>query len=178
MNSNTNKTLHEMLNDRGYTGIMHNTSEFIIATDDCENKIIIFFILDMKVSVKRVKSIKEIITASENVYTCLIIIYKHVITSFAKQFILTDMDMTVQTFSENEMSFNITKHMLVPKHELLCDEEKRMVLSQYKTKLKHFPILPMYDPVSRYYGYLPGNIVKITRPSINTGYDILYRVVM
>lgn len=178
MNSNSMKTVYEMLDDRGYTNIVSNTGEYIIAMDIFENKVIIFFILDMKVSVKRVKSIKEMIISNDDVYKCLIIIYKQTITSFAKQFIVSDINMTVQTFSESELAFNITKHMLVPKHELLSDNEKKGILSKYKTQPKHFPILPMSDPVSRYYGYLHGDVIKVTRPSINTGYDVIYRVVM
>lgn len=179
MNSNVRKTLYEMLTDRGYDRIEEDTYDSVVAYNTTtEDRALVYFVYDHKVSVKRMKSIKDIIDAGER-YTCLILVYKSAITAFAKQFIVTDVkDLNVQMFSESELSFNITKHELVPKHEILSPEERKDTLKKYRTTLKHFPMMLSSDPVARYYGALPGTMMRITRKSPTAGEYILYRVVV
>ena len=178
MNTSVRITLHEMLKDRGYNKIECETNERIVASKDENTFLLIYFVYDFKVSVKRMKSIKELLDDDPQKYECLILVYKSAITAFAKQFISNDVnDLLVQVFSENELSFNITKHELVPKHELLTIEEKKQILKIYKTSSNHFPIILASDPVARYYGLLPGSMVRITRPSVTAKIYISYRVV-
>jgi len=176
MNDNVRVTIHEMLRDRNYHHIESEDETTIIASKQPDERLMVYFIYDPKVSVKHIKNIKELL---DDNYTCLMLIYKNVITAFAKQFIVTDIDhLFVQAFSETELSFNITKHQLVPKHEILSNDEKRKVLNTYRTTLKHFPLMLSSDPVARYYGLLPGAMVRITRKSPSSGEYVLYRVVV
>jgi len=181
MDPNVRVTLHEMLKDRGYDRVEHEDDVSIVAkkTNHDNRSVMVYFIYEPKVSVKRVKNIKEMIDNDETKYECLILVYKTAITTFAKQFITTDVnDLFVQAFSERELSFNVTKHHLVPKHEVLTPEEKRNVVKKYRTPMKQFPLMLSSDPVARYYGLLPGGMVKITRPSPTAGEYTLYRVVV
>jgi DNA-directed RNA polymerases I, II, and III subunit RPABC1 len=182
MNANVRVTLHEMLKDRGYDRIVSEDDVTIVAkrTSSNDRNVLVYFIYDAKVSVKRVKTIKEMIDNDNDIeYECLILVYKTAITTFAKQFITTDVNnLFVQAFSERELSFNVTKHHLVPKHVVLTPEEKRGVVKKYRTAMKHFPLMLSSDPVARYYGLLPGAMVKITRPSPTAGEYTLYRVVV
>jgi DNA-directed RNA polymerase I, II, and III subunit RPABC1 len=156
--------------------VVSDTHDKIVVSNGTD-QIIVCFVYDPKVSVKKIKSIKEIIDAG--VYTCLILVYKSMITAFAKQFIVTDVNnLNVQVFSENELSFNITKHALVPKHEVLSTKDRNELIRQYRTTLKHFPLMLSSDPVARYYGALPGTMMKITRKSPTAGEYVLYRVVI
>lgn len=169
-----------MLRDRGYDHIEKEDDVSIIANKtDNHRSVLVYFIYEPKVSVKRVKSIKEMIDNDEKTYECLILVYKTAITTFAKQFITTDVnDLFVQAFSERELSFNVTKHHLVPKHEVLTTDEKRNVVKRFRTPMKQFPLMLSSDPVARYFGLLPGAMVKITRPSPTAGEYTLYRVVV
>lgn len=179
MNAAVRLTLREMLRDRGYSRIDEENSERIVARNEKLEKVLVYFVYDTKVSVKKMKSIKEIIDEDTNTYKCLILVYKSSITTFAKQFISTDVNnLNVQVFSENDLSFNITKHNLVPVHEVLTPDQKRAVLLKYKTGAKHFPMLLSSDPVARYYGALPGTMMRITRKSPTAGEYVLYRVVV
>jgi len=85
--------------------------------------------------------------------------------------------MTVQFFDLKEVSFNITKHVLVPKHEVIDDEtEIAEIVKTYQVKTKHqFPLILRTDPVAKYYGMKPGNLVRITRVSPSAGEYFLYR---
>jgi DNA-directed RNA polymerase I, II, and III subunit RPABC1 len=179
MNTTVRLTVREMLRDRGYTEIDEESHDRIVARNDNSEKVLVYFVYDVKVSVKRMKTIKDIIDEDTNKYMCLVLVYKSSITTFAKQFISTDVnDLNVQVFSENELSFNITKHELVPKHEVLTPIQKKAVMTQYKTVAKHFPMVLSSDPVVRYYGALPGTMMRITRKSPTAGEYVLYRVVV
>jgi len=70
------------------------------------------------------------------------------------------------------------KHVLVPKHELLPQEEhKELMDSMYITSKSKFPEIKFHiDPIARCIGAVPGDIVKITRPSSSAGESIIYRV--
>jgi len=171
--------VYEMLSDRGYLNIESKEDLCIIARNNQDKRIIVYFVESVKVSVKKMKSIKDMIQNDHFGFHALILVYKSTITSFAKQFITTDVDgLLVQVFSEKELCFNITKHKLVPKHELMTDTEKHDTLSEYKTKLKNYPNILCNDPVSKYYGFVPGNLIKITRKSPTVGTFVSYRVVV
>jgi DNA-directed RNA polymerase I, II, and III subunit RPABC1 len=171
--------LYEMLNDRGFVIIEVQDEISIIARNLDGRRILVYFVNTSKVSVKIMKLIKDIITDDVIGFFSLILVYKGIITSFAKQFITTDINgIIVQVFSEKELCFNVTKHILVPKHELLSREEKIDVLNLYNTKAKHFPNILCTDPVSKYYGFVPGDLIKISRNSLTVGVYVSYRFVI
>lgn len=181
MNPAVRVTLTEMLSDRGYNKLIPSDDpsevSFSMENETTNKRVLVYFIYEPKVSVKRIKLIKTHIDESPDRYHCLILVYKNAITSFAKQFITTDVnDLFVQVFSETELSFNITKHVLVPKHEVLTNDEAKQIMRTYRVGLKHFPLILSSDPVARYYGLLPGNMVRITRKSPTAGTYVSYRV--
>ena len=167
-----------MLADRGYNHIEDDTIISIIAKNDANVRVIVYYVTDPKVSVKKIKDIKTLMENDENGYDTLILVYKTTITSFAKQFILTDMKVFVQAFSEKELMFNITRHEYVPKHELISNQETKHILSHYKVGPRQLPCILSSDPVCRYYGAKPGAIFKITRPSPTIGTYTSYRIVI
>ena len=72
---------------------------------------------------------------------------------------------------------NPLKHFLVPKHEKMLAEEEDEFLKQNYTKKSQLPRIKFHeDPVGRMIGLVPGDIVKITRPSASAGECIMYRV--
>ena len=56
------------------------------------------------------------------------------------------------------MKVSITKHYLVPKHEKVPDSEKFD-----KKIIDKLPILLKTDPISRFYGFKKGDLIKISR---------------
>lgn len=75
-------------------------------------------------------------------------------------------------------SFDIFKHRLVPKHEILSDQEKKDILEKYHAQPYQFPWIKTSDPVIIVLGARPGDIVKITRESKTAGSYVSYRYVI
>lgn len=69
----------------------------------------------------------------------------------------------VECFTLEELETNITHHELVPKHVLLSREEKTALLESQRLKVMQLPRIKQSDPVARYLGLLPGDVVKIIR---------------
>jgi DNA-directed RNA polymerase subunit H (RpoH/RPB5) len=81
-----------------------------------------------------------------------------------------------ETFSLAELQFNVTKHSLVPKHVKLSDAEVKDVLKTYMLSDKRLlPTIFSTDPVAKYLGVVPGDVVKISRPSPSAGTTDFYR---
>ena len=75
-------------------------------------------------------------------------------------------------------AFNIFKHRLVPKHEIVSPEEREMVLKRYRVKPYQLPKIRASDPAVLAIGAKPGDIVKIIRDSPTAGKHITYRYVI
>ncbi|MEM1895605.1 MAG: DNA-directed RNA polymerase subunit H [Nanopusillaceae archaeon] len=73
---------------------------------------------------------------------------------------------------------DITQHELVPKHEILSEEEKKQLLERYKVKLEDLPRIRINDPAIIKLKPKPGDIVKIIRKDPIAGETIYYRVVV
>jgi len=72
---------------------------------------------------------------------------------------------------------NPLNHMLVPKHEIVPKEEEAAIMEQYHMLSKSkFPSIRFHvDPIIRILGAVPGNLVKITRPSPSAMTYTFYR---
>ncbi len=73
---------------------------------------------------------------------------------------------------------NPAEHVLVPKHERVPLKEQEELLKQlYAQKKQQLPWIVFHvDMQARILGLVPGDIVKITRPSPSAGYYTEYRV--
>jgi DNA-directed RNA polymerase I, II, and III subunit RPABC1 len=101
------------------------------------------------------------------------------ITPFAKQALQEMSDsFRIEHFKESELLVDITKHQLVPKHQVLTVAEKSELLKRYRLRETQLPRIQVNDPVARYYGMKRGQVVKIIRPSETAGRYVTYRVCM
>ena len=106
-----------------------------------------------------------------------IIVISGQLTSQAKQK-LTDInfELQIECFTIAELMVNITEHSYVPKHILLNEVEKNILLKRYKIKENQLPKILTTDPVARYLGLRKGNVVKIIRDSETSGKYVTYRI--
>lgn len=143
--------------------------------DDPTDQIFVFFAEDPKVGVKTIKTYAERMR-NEGVSRAIMVVQIS-LTPFAKQ-CLSEMapKYNVEVFVEAELLVNITKHVLVPVHQVLTKDEKRALLDRYRVKDTQLPRIQHVDPVARYYGMSRGQVVRIVRPSETAGRYVTYRL--
>lgn len=83
-----------------------------------------------------------------------------------------------ELFYDRELQINLIDHILVPKHYKLNEVEIDQLKESYNFDVKTAKRMCYDDAVSKYYNLKIGDIVRIERPSINSGWSIDYRVVV
>jgi DNA-directed RNA polymerase subunit H len=70
-------------------------------------------------------------------------------------------------------------HEMIPKHMILTEEERKVLLQKYNIQAEWLPLVKASDPVVHAIGGKPGDIVKIMRKSATAGeYAVFYRLVI
>lgn len=80
--------------------------------------------------------------------------------------------------SEEKEKITSIKHMLIPKHELLSEKEKKELLSKYKIETQNLPIILSTDPAIADLKAKKDDIIKITRSNKTAFESIFYRRVL
>ncbi len=75
-------------------------------------------------------------------------------------------------------SFDVDKHVLVPKHTKVSEKEKKDIIEKYNITVYDLPLIKKNDPAIKYLDVKPGDIVKITRKSATAGEAAFYRCVV
>lgn len=73
---------------------------------------------------------------------------------------------------------DITKHNLVPEHEILNEKEKEEMLKKYGISVKHLPRILESDSMIKVLNGKVGDVVKIKRKSQTAGESLYYRLVV
>ena len=86
----------------------------------------------------------------------------------------------IRFFKAHNLLFDPRTHVLVPKHTKMPAEEHAEFLKQHYIRSKtNLPFIKFHeDMIARIMGLVPGDIVKITRPSPASGVYDMYRVCM
>ena len=205
MNSNlqtrmwrVNKTVHQMVADRGYlvsrgelemdlqqfqqshassdgTVDRQNLTFVVTHSQSADDKLLVFFADEETLGITRLRKMMD--RMRESTIMKAILIFPMKLSPQANKFVneMQQQKYYVELFSEAELLVNITQHVLVPKHEVLVDEAKKLLLKRYRLKETQLPRIQVTDPVARYYGLKRGQVVKITRPSETAGKYVTYR---
>ena len=129
------------------TKVLDSLKNFIIQTNDLNNNDTIIFIICYG------DNIHEIHTTYESNNT------------------------NIQVFHVTQLIYNVTKHILVPKHEILTLTEIAFIKKKlYLSSLSQLPVIKNTDPVARYLNMKDGDICRIYRPSKTTATHICYRI--
>lgn len=174
-------TILEMLRDRGEKigDVEKEHIHQILAVDNVKqvievalNKIKIVYYTPAKLKWADVKKYFE---TEETYDTYILVVQENVTQNNMKA--IQSLDLPIEVHLISRLQFNITKHVLVPKHEVIRDKAViDDILARYKLKNKYqLPIILKTDPIARYYGMKNGDIVKITRASETAGEYVVYR---
>lgn len=83
----------------------------------------------------------------------------------------------LQYFHVKNLLFNPTRHVLVPKHTKLSNDEVTEMMDKYLIKGKiQMPYIIHNDPIAKWLGLKQGDVVKIERYNENSGLSYYYRV--
>ncbi len=77
-----------------------------------------------------------------------------------------------------KQQLDISKHKLVPLHEIISEEERKEVLEKYKITPDQLPKILNTDPVSISISAQPGQIIKVIRKSHTAKEAVAYRLVV
>jgi DNA-directed RNA polymerase subunit H (RpoH/RPB5) len=99
------------------------------------------------------------------------------ISKKALQYIMNNFTRT-ELFLEEELMINIIEHDLIPKHEVLSEEEMKTFYVDFGCKKKNMPKMLHIDPMARYYNMKPGDVCRILRASDKCGLSPTYRLVI
>ncbi|KAI0058771.1 DNA-directed RNA polymerase RPB5 subunit [Artomyces pyxidatus] len=193
-----NRTIHELVKDRGFqvaddeinmdlasfkdayanSGGSVDRNQLNFFTNHRLNpadQIFVFFSDEKSVGVKTMRKLLNIL--EEKSIARGIIIFPGSMTSSARKVISAmQQRFKLEEFSEADLLVNITHHKLVPRHEVLVPEQKKLLLERYRLKETQLPRIQIADPIARYYGLRRGQVVKITRPSETAGRYASYRI--
>lgn len=187
------QTLIEMLKDRSYT--MNQTTQLLtlhtfrqsfpsaltdrnaikIHVSKNDTTLSVHFFDEAKVGLKTLKLALE--TFEKQNIAHIIIVCKEGLSPACKKYIIS-LNTRIEIFYEKELLFNITKHVLVPKHRILNHEEKVGLLKELRCNEAQLPLILETDPVIRYYGGRKNEVIEIVRKSETAGQGIYYRIVV
>lgn len=192
---NCQKIVKELLDQRGYNseklGINPKIESYDVKVTDRTNKkkvALIYFETSLKYTKDDLK--KTIIKISkyhqanpEDQLKVLIIILsvsKSRLEEYKKQFIEEYIPAfginSIELWDANNLQFNVTKHIDVPKHEIMTEEEVQNELPDVsKNVMKQ---IKQSDPQCLFIGAVRGQVIRIHRKTITSGIIFDYRVVI
>ena len=153
-----------------------------------DNKLIVKFIINQKLRVTNLQNLIEDIISNnfppeqrKEGDTLILITNDKINNSSFDEFLETQYQKNkifVQVFWIETIMRDITKHILVPQHNIISEEEKEDLLTRYNiTSYTQLPIILKNDPVAKFYGAKRGDVFKVTRASETAGEYISYRYV-
>ncbi len=74
--------------------------------------------------------------------------------------------------------YDVSKHVLVPKHAKLGEKEKKELFEKYIADLRDLPRIYKDDPAISGLDAKEGDIIRITRKSPTAGEAVFYRRVV
>lgn len=75
-----------------------------------------------------------------------------------------------------QLQFDITTHRMAMPHRILSEEEKTVIFEKYKIASPDpLPAIDSQDPMIKWIGAVPGDVVEVTRHSDTAGRSLYYR---
>lgn len=186
----------EMLTDRNYEipeneenisfenfKVRHQNNDldlYVEHSEDSNNKIYVrFFFGKKRINESDFKKEKDIINKRiklENEKINYIFITQDKSSANVSNTVGSGAYSNIELFELKILQFNATKHKLQPKFEMVKKSEEPNILEFWNCPSKsRFPTMLHSDPIARYYGLKPGDLIKITRTSSQTGHQIVYK---
>jgi len=135
-----------------------------------DDKIAIKLLFRKITTIRKIEDIEEFLDKYKDHYRFVIV--SKITPKAYKQFIEYN---NLEVFFDDDMLVNKIDHVFVPKHILLTQEEQDQIRKEYGFKRIEIGIIKESDPIARYYNLKPGQIIRIERPSVNSGITVYFR---
>jgi DNA-directed RNA polymerase subunit H (RpoH/RPB5) len=178
------RTITEMIRDRGTPDNQLHTLEGddilaiangkqVFHIDDVQSGYRIIYEMSPRF---RLVNIRKLLDPPPENIRVFIVVVRNCPTSPARSSVLA-LGLDVEFFDIRELQYNVSKHVLVPKHEPIREEaEINAILEMYDLKTPYqLPSILTTDPMTAYLALKPGQLVRITRNSPTAGVTIVYR---
>lgn len=194
---NSRKILLEILQERGFNitkysnfgiteiGILleNNQLDMLLENDNTRKKIYVKFYINKLIKPQNIYDIVEdlfhIETILEKKDDLMIIIKDEPNDTMLENIkdIWVSENIYVSLLNIKRLQFNILKHCLVPKHNVLSLDEKETFMKKYNIMDKtQIPDISFFSPVSLVLGIRPDDVVKIERSSRTAIQADFYRI--
>jgi len=148
---------------------MNKTGGLLQTKDQNNITVAVFFSFD-KFGINELKSL--LIKLTEKKITHLILVLKYKLTSHSQKLLLITKKMEKEIFYFNEMTYNPTKHILVPKHEIMKKAEYDEFVKNIGKKI---PCIKLTDRMCRHLNGKLDQIIKIYRSDGSMYYRIVIK---
>ena len=168
----------EMISDRHYKvpdhiknlqfenfRLLYESKNIDISFQDDNNNVYIYYHIDDKNLGKNdLKTlVRNIHEETKNPKTLIIIVLNGKANSSVKKELQNEIYKYTEIFERKHLVFNISRHILVPKHILLTEDEKKDMMEKYNAKEDQLPKIKITDPMAKYLGLKLGDVCKIMR---------------
>jgi DNA-directed RNA polymerase subunit H (RpoH/RPB5) len=100
--------------------------------------------------------------------------YENTVFSFTEEFRIQNK--FVQVYGLENHLINISKHVFVPKHIILKDDEVAEVCAKYNIVKDNFHRILSQDPMAKFLGLRLGQVVKVNSSNPIVGYTPTYKI--
>lgn len=157
-----------MLNNRGYNITPMDCCDYV--NGECKYMIFggLLIIFNEKMGTPELKVLKN--TIEDNKINHVIFILVNKIANPGKKKISDYENVHTEFFLYSDLVINIIEHRLVPRHELLSDQKRDLILKKFGKKI---PYIKTTDKIARYYNAKPNQVFKIYRK-----HELYFRIVV
>jgi DNA-directed RNA polymerase subunit H (RpoH/RPB5) len=142
-------------------------------TDKFDGSVVMVKIIHQKIQgIAKIPSVKDFLNTYKNYHKIFVF---DSISDKAKSSVC-DIPNT-EAFNETFLMINLVEYIDSPKYEVLSEEESKELLETYILKKKDMMKILTTDPVVEYFNLKRGDIIRIIRPSEQSGKSIAYRIV-
>jgi len=157
----------EMMDQRQYEIILNEPNQIIALKPD-KTRVVVFLSNISKFNVQEMQTYISGMNKLKIFHA--IIIYQEGVTSFTKKIAEESIEMKFELFAMEDHQYIITKHKYQPQFKKLDPPQELAFKEKYGNQ---FAVLRKNDPITLFYGYEKGNVIKIIRKN---GY-ITFRIV-
>lgn len=139
-----------------------------------DKRYVMLCILDEKtIGISYVRELKELVDEEKAVKGIMVGSGKYTYSAMSRS-----EDLGVELIPPTLPTFDIFDHEMVPRHEILTEEERSEVLEKFHAQPYQFPWIKASDPMSIILGAEAGDIIRITGKSTTAGRTESYRYVV